>query len=77
MPCRELILAINMLQRIMVRKQHKITLQQVRIPMLQGLNNRMELHIVGTIVCLCLMQLLTEIRDWPALLAKDNPDANL
>ena len=61
MSVRQFSFTVNVLQCLMIRIKNKIDVNQIVIPMPQGLNNGIEFYIISVVFQFCPIQLLTEI----------------
>lgn len=59
MTCQNLRLAIQVSQRVMIREQYELPMNQVMTPMLNSLNYSMELDVISTITASSLRKFLT------------------
>lgn len=68
---RDLALAAQVLQCIMIRIENKYFMEQVVSPMLNRLNYGIEFDIVYAVTRTCSLQFLAKKGNWAILLAED------
>lgn len=70
----QLMLLHNILQRRIIKKQNKFIIEQIVSPMLQCLDDNIELLIVRRVFLLAFIQFFTEISNWFVFLAEYGPN---
>ena len=72
----QLPLRVQILQGLMVREEYKLLIKQVMSPVLESLNDGVELTVVSGVSKPHVIQLLAEVLDGVAFLYKDTSDTD-